>query len=350
MIKPTILQEGSYGDVDLESLNQSSIRQTKDIHISQLRELFEITHPELIGEPNFSQEQAKFVESRTGSLRGDWVYYPWSGTLVHCVGKDDYHLLRTNRNRELITQAEQRNLAGANIAIAGLSVGSNIALNLAYQGIASTLWLFEFDTLETTNLNRVKARLRDIGETKLDIVAQQLYELDPWIQINGQSHGLTEENIAQVLNTANKIDIFFEMIDDFEMKVRLRQKAKERGVPVVVAANLGDSLLVDIERYDLDPDLPIFNGLLGRLPDNILQSPEADKNEYAVKMVGKENIPPRALDSVKQIGKTLVGRPQLSSTVSINGGLSAYIARQIILGNPLPSGRYKIDLSQVLHL
>ena len=47
------------------------------------------------------------------------------------------------------------------------------------------------------------------------------------------------------------------------MKVALREAARLARVPVVMLANLGDNVLVDIERYDLEPDLPIFNGILG---------------------------------------------------------------------------------------
>lgn len=67
-------------------------------------------------------------------------------------------------------------------------------------------------------------------------------------------------------------------------------------------------------------------------------------------MVGKENIPTRALQSVREINKTLVGRPQLSSTVAISGALASYLSRRIILGKKLPSGRKRISLNEIFEL
>ena len=130
------------------------------------------------------------------------------------------------------------------------------------------------------------------------------------------------------------------------MKVLVRIEAKKARIPVVAFANLGDSILADIDRYDLDGSLPLFNGLLGDFPEEILKMPDEDKNKYAVKMVGIENVPTRALESVKEIGKTLVGRPQLSSTVIFSGALGTYVTRQIVLGNELKSGRYLIKFEE----
>jgi len=140
------------------------------------------------------------------------------------------------------------------------------------------------------------------------------------------------------------------VIDDFEMKIRLRQEARKARIPVVMLTSVGDNIIIDIERYDLDGKLPLFNGLAGNAPEEILRKPitEADKQKYAIQIVGLENVPPRALESVKQVRKTLVGRPQLASSVTIAGGVAAYIARKIILSEPAPSGRSIIKLTEAV--
>jgi hypothetical protein len=139
--------------------------------------------------------------------------------------------------------------------------------------------------------------------------------------------------------------VIFEIIDSFVEKILLRKIARERRIPVVMMANLGDSILIDVERYDQFPELPFFNGVVGDVPDEILSNPDissALKHQYAVSLVGKEHVPLRALESVAEIGTTLVGRPQLGSTVTVAGGIGAYIARRIILHQPLPSGRFQV--------
>ncbi|MEX1059033.1 MAG: hypothetical protein WEC17_01225, partial [Candidatus Saccharimonadales bacterium] len=98
------------------------------------------------------------------------------------------------------------------------------------------------------------------------------------------------------------------------------------------------------------PSLKPFNGQVDKVVDDILkggQITEEEKKRYAVQIVGIENVPTRALESVRDIGRTLVGRPQFYSTVAISGGLAAYIVRQVALGGNLPTGRYFYSLADI---
>ena len=342
-MNPIILSQRNYTKRNFTKLRQNRIWKTIRLYEGQSEELFEITHPFFIGKPSYSEKLKRFIAKRKTRM-GNWVYFPWNGTLLHTVIEREFNALRTNRNKNLITQKEQQKLQRACVAIAGLSVGSGIATTLAYQGIG-TLKLAEFDTLETTNLNRMKATLADVGKKKLDIVIEQLYEINPYITLVPHPEGLTKKNLLSFVHGKPKPNIIFEIIDDFEMKILLRIEARKAKIPVISTANLGDSMLIDIERFDQTPHLPLFNGILGNLPENILKFPDADKHLYAVQMVGRKHVPPRALASVFQIRKTLVGRPQLGSTVTISSGISTYITRMTLLGSALASGRYHVVLS-----
>ena len=132
------------------------------------------------------------------------------------------------------------------------------------------------------------------------------------------------------------------------MKIKLRLFAKKKRVPLIMLTNLGDSILIDIERYDTDSSLEIFNGKIGDVGERILNGEISKEEEklYAIKIVGKENIPKRVLDSVMNIGATLVGRPQLGSTVSIGAGIGSYFARRIALGEPVISGRTLVKFDE----
>src|SRR5690606_24320089 len=83
----------------------------------------------------------------------------------------------------------------------------------------------------------------------------------------------------------------------------------------------------------------------------LLKTPVSELNlmKYILNLLGTENLPTRVLASLNQLGTTLVGRPQLNGTVTIGGGIATYIARQIILGGKLESGRYKISLDQAFN-
>jgi len=303
--------------------NDHTIFSKIDISQSQINELKEIS---------FSDEIL---------YKTQWVFFPWSRQLLKTLDEISLKALRTNRNKNLITESEQEILYNSTIALAGLSVGSGLAIELQYSGIANNLVLAESDMIETINLNRMKAKLRDVGIKKLDYVLKEIYELNPYAHITSFSEGVNEDNIDDFLKLSGA-QIIIEIIDDYVSKVRLRLKARDLGIPVISFANLGDSVLVDVERYDIDKSLPLFNGVLGDLPEDILKHPEKIDKFYAVKLVGKNNVPQRALDSVEEIGKTLIGRPQLSSTVAISSALGAYISRNILLGDTSIKGRHLV--------
>lgn len=352
MSTPTILKEGEYLESDIQSLKKDSSF-FKDLYKNQLAELFELRNPKLIFDSDFKKKQEEYVNEivKNGdTLLGNWAYFPWNKTLVHFVKKEQYDLLRTNRNKNIITEEEQEKLSNFTVGLLGLSVGGGIGVNLAYSGISNSMKIADFDTLETTNLNRVRARLDQVEERKIDIVSQQIYEVNPYADLHLFDNGLNESNIVDFISSDPKPNLIFEIIDDFKMKIRIRMEAKKHGVAVIMLTNLGDSVLIDIERYDLDPELEIFNGKIGNIADEILEGEvsKEDEKKYAIGIVGTENLPQKTLESVKLIGEELVGRPQLMSTVSVSGGLAAVLTRKIALGELIKSGRSKLDFGDLI--
>ncbi len=346
MDKPIILKQGEYTQADLDALrNNHKIWQVNDLLEQQLHEFFAIAHPELDLAPDHAEQSAKFVSDRLGEspeLQGNWVYLPWSGKLLHILTEGDFQKVRTNRNRNLVTEKEQAVIADFRVGILGLSIGNSLALTLSHGGF-NNFKLTDFDTLATSNLNRVRAPLSDVGNAKIALTSQQIYELNPYADLICFPEGVKEDGIDSFLGKPSP-GLILEVIDDFVMKIRIRQAARKLGIPVIMPTSLGDSVLIDVERYDLDPNLPLFNGLIGSTPEDILSAPvsEEDKQRYAIAIVGMENVPVRALESVREIHKTLVGRPQLMSTVTVASGIAGFLARKVALEEPLASGRYKV--------
>jgi tRNA threonylcarbamoyladenosine dehydratase len=347
---PIILKEGQFTAADIEDLrSKHKIWQEIDIYTQQLFELFEVEQP---GYASNNENASHYIDKQPkGELAGAWIYYPWSGVLLHCLGEKLLFTLRTNRNQNLITFEEQGSLYNICVGIFGLSVGNNIALTLAYSGMAQNFKLAEFDELSTANLNRLRAGIYQVGMPKLSIATQQIYEINPYAQISVFEKGVDDSNINQFFSDPVPSVVFDEM-DDFQMKIKLRIKARDCGVPVIMLTSLGDNILVDIERYDLDKSLELFNGLLGSTPEEILHAKigEKEKVKYAIDLVGVKYIPARALESLFEINNSLVGRPQLASTIAIDGGIAAYMVRRLILGNDLPSGRYYLSFEGALGL
>ncbi len=352
--KPICLYQNNYTTDDLAKLKKNPIWHIVDIFVMQLGELFDINHPELRMTSDYQAVKEAFIDEQSGAepdLKGNWLYFPWSGSLIHTVNSESYHRLRTNRNQLLITIEEQQKLSSYRVGVTGLSVGNSIAISLAYSGV-NRFKLAEFDTLETANLNRLRSGIHKLGQPKLDVTMQQLYEINPYAEIEAWPNGLHAGDVRTFFTGERPLNAVFDEIDDFEMKIRLRIAAKAAKIPVIMLTSLGDSILVDVERYDLDNDLQLFNGLLGDLPEEVLRTKigEKEKVKYAMQIVGSGYIPTRALASLLQINQTLVGRPQLYGTIAVDGGLATYLVRRLALGLSLPSGRSHVAFDKILQL
>ena len=349
--KPVILREGTYSGRDLEKLeSECDVFETRDIYVQQLTELFEITHPEFKFSETYKKRVDDFVKEKINEENtGDWIYFPWNKVLLHTIDEEGYHLLQTNRNRNIITAEEQKKLLNLKIGVIGLSIGGGMAVTMAYNGIGNVMKITDHDILTTTNLNRLRGGIHQIGEPKIKIISQQIYEVNPYAHLITFPKGLNKDSLGDFIENDPKPDLIFEEVDDFEIKIRIRIVAREAGIPVIMLTNLGDRLLIDIERYDLDRKIRIFNGLDGGIADQILSKPisEEDKKRYALQIVGLDNIPGRVVESVKEVGKTLAGRPQLMSTVSIGSGVAALLARKFALNEDLPSGRRLIKFDDI---
>jgi hypothetical protein len=266
------------------------------------------------------------------------------------VPEVDLHTLRTNRTKNLISEDEQHTMGEFTAGIAGLSFGNGIALSLVYNGASNSIKIADRDIFATSNLNRVRVGLPSVDQAKTEVTAHEIYEINPHAEVIVFNDGLTEENLDDFVNGSHNLNIIFDVVDDFSMKVRLRLAAKKAKIPVIMLTSLEDSILVDVERYDLDPEAEIFHGLLGDVTDELLTKDmsEQDKVKYAMAIVGPEHISFRNLSSLSDIGTKLVSRPHLYGTVSIVCGLAAYILKRIALGEDMPSLRKHLPFNEVL--
>jgi hypothetical protein len=210
--------------------------------------------------------------------------------------------------------------------------------------------LAEADTLGPTNLNRLAGSVCDFGEPKLTLAMRRTLEADPYSELEAFPDGYAPEAADAFLGTGDteRLAVLVEEMDDLGLKVDIRTRARAARVPVVMVTDNGDNAILDVERFDLDPGYPLFHGLAGDLAAG-----QADLNDpiqrvnVASAIVGSQ-ITPRTRFSLTQVGRTLPSWPQLGTAATVGGALGALAARYIACGVPLPSGRYRADLDQVL--
>jgi molybdopterin/thiamine biosynthesis adenylyltransferase len=187
-----------------------------------------------------------------------WAYYPWRRTVVHLLGPRGFRTLRLDRNRNKITIAEQERFQDAKIGVVGLSVGHTIAHTLALEGLCGELRLADFDEIELSNLNRIPATVFDFGINKAVVAARRISEIDPYLRLVVMAEGYRPESAEAFMEG---LDIVIEECDSLDMKLMLREAARARAIPVIMETS--DRGLLDVERFDLEPDRRLFHGLLG---------------------------------------------------------------------------------------
>ena len=167
------------------------------------------------------------------------------------------------------------------------------------------------------------------------------------------TEGINLNTIDDFFTGGGKLDILVEECDGIDIKILARIKAKELGIPVVMDTN--DKGMLDVERFDLEPERPIFHGKVAELealsPDelteklNTLTIPE--KIGYLGKIIGFENLSEAMKRSVGEMNKTIVGWPQLASAVTLGGAMITDISRKILLNQFDRSGRYFVDFDDL---
>jgi hypothetical protein len=212
-------------------------------------------------------------------------------------------------------------------------------------GGARVIKLADPDVVSPTNLNRMRFDFSQVGKKKVDLVAQYIYQLNPYTEIHCFDEGITASNMGNFLDG---LGILVEELDDIETKVLMRVEAKKRKIPVIMATDNADSVIIDIERFDLRPELPIFGDALKGMDMKEIKSSPLKMFEAMAKIIDVSMVPPRVLLSVLEVGKKIYSWPQLATAATLSGTVIAYVVRKIALGEPIQEGKHEINIDEVL--
>lgn len=272
-----------------------------------------------------------------------YAVFDWRRCVVRLPEESIFHRLRTARNCILITDDEQRQWSTAVIAVAGLSVGGSVLNACALTG-ARHFRIADLDVLGPTNLNRLLGSVCDLGTAKSELARRRVAELDPYCHVEVFSDGYGD-HCADAFFGEDLPAVVFEEMDDLRKKVELRLRARAAGVPVVMVTDNGDDVIVDVERYDLDPEYLPFHGSAGdvsNLTPAVLDDPA---NRIAiVKAIVGDGITSRTTAALAEVGRTIASWPQLGTAATLAGAAGAAVGRRIVCGEPVASGRWAVTL------
>lgn len=317
--------------------------------LGQVEEFVKTQNPKLVFSKNELTEAAKkHLGNAPYEEYGVWVYYPWSKRLVHILDEKEFVTVRTNRNQYKITPQEGNLLSTKKIGIIGLSVGQSIALTIAMERTCGELRIADYDILELSNLNRIRTGISNLGIAKTIAVAREIVEIDPFFKVTCFHDGITEDNIDDFITKDGKLDVLVDECDGLFVKILCRQKAKEYGIPVVM--DTSDRGMIDVERYDLEPDRPIFHGFIDHIDISKLKAAKTNEEKvpYLLPMLGIDTVSDRMKASMLEIEETITTWPQLASSVVLGGGLGADVCRRILLDQFHDSGRYFVDVEEII--
>lgn len=343
--RPEILHTDRAGGAErLVSLRRDPHIDVLDTLREQVADLVKTRHPDrALGGDELDRLIDDFIDQAGGEHYGAWVHFPWARRIVRLLPKDDFIELRTDRNHLKITAGEQAALAKRAIGIVGLSVGQSVALTMAMERICGEIRLADFDVIDLSNLNRLRCGVHQLGLSKTVVAAREIAELDPYLDVRCFSDGYTKDNADAFLDG---LDLVVDECDSLDVKFMMRESARARRIPLLMSTS--DRGMVDIERFDTEPDRPIFHGRLEGIDAGTLAGLTTEqKIPILMTLVGVKTTTLRMRVSLLEIGQSIKTWPQLASDVTFGGAAICDVARRTLLGQPVASGCYLTDFLRI---
>ncbi len=171
------------------------------------------------------------------------------------------------RTELLLGTEKLTRLTSSRVLVVGLGgVGAYAAEMLARSGIGS-LTIVDADEIAPSNINRQLIALHStIGQSKADILAARLLDINPDLQLSPRHEYLQNEAIGALLDEG--FDYVVDAIDTLTPKVDLIKGALDRNIPLVSSMGAGsktDPTLLEIKDISKSHHCPLAHMLRKRL-------------------------------------------------------------------------------------
>ena len=160
-------------------------------------------------------------------------------------------------------------LQKAHFCVIGIGgVGSWVAEALARNGVGH-ITLIDLDDICITNTNRqIHALNNTIGESKVDVMAERIKQINPDCQVNIVEDFVTTENLAELLS--KNYDYVIDAIDSVDIKTRIIAHCKRNKLPIITIGGAGGQVdpsqiaITDLSKTYQDPLLAKVKNQLRR--------------------------------------------------------------------------------------
>src|SRR4051794_19542654 len=128
-----------------------------------------------------------------------------TGEEVVLPEREDLYAELTLRNRGLIGQDEQQRLREATILVAGCGAIGGATIEPLVRAGAEHFILAEPGTYDYNNANRQNMRIQEIGKNKAQTFAERMPDINPFVQFEVHTEGITAENVVDLVSRADLI-------------------------------------------------------------------------------------------------------------------------------------------------
>jgi ubiquitin-like modifier-activating enzyme 5 len=134
----------------------------------------------------------------------------------------------------LFGHADLSKLSAKRVAIVGVGgLGALSAEILARLGIGE-LALFDYDTVEEANLNRLVYRTDQVGEKKVEAIREHLRAANPDVRVASYPHDVTDgAGLEALLAEIPECDLVLGCVDSFAVRLFLNARCVAARVPLI---------------------------------------------------------------------------------------------------------------------
>jgi len=175
-----------------------------------------------------------------------------------------------SRHINLLGKAEFAKISKASVLVAGSGGLGSTVLNLLVRMGIGTIHFFEYDEINSSNLNRqILYNSENIGADKCKIALENLRKINPNINIIAHCEKITEKTKIP------KVDLVFDCLDNFTSRYILDDLIFPKGIPMIHAGvstyfgqltviipgktkSLRKTIPLDAKKFDEKIDTNIF--------------------------------------------------------------------------------------------
>lgn len=356
--KPPELPEGS----SLRRSFENSISELRNQLGSDANSISVAPNPtllDLFSEENYLYQKLRVPDYEKGEFEsdyGNYLYDPLHGVLFKIAPEHIHRLALVTSNSHILNNPERalswleirQVFDNATIAVAGMSVGSNVMEGILRDIRPKRIKIADLDHVAITNLQRLPGgSIYDISGSqeslhrpnKVAVLARKWHLVDPYAEIY-VFDAIDDTNRDEFLEG---VDIVFEELDKMKEKVNLRTAARDKGIMLAMMSDFGLMPSAEVADFSAYPERTLALGVpdedLVEAVDKIAGGGPREFWNFVEKLCGP-NFRKGACGEViveEKGEQTTGGLAQLGGTAMASGRLAALVVAWKLLGHPLPA-------------